>query len=248
MISGLATTACISTARSDPQPKATPDPMAVLEDQEVPVSALDFLGWNRWHGRAYGRNVTVHAGVAGSRHPGTGMVLVDWQSTASSGPQVQILRLRHSGPLMIVSGRQRRLVLHDSHGYRHNLDLGLPRSSLSGPVGRRVVVPAESPFPAAGVCGRYRGRVVTVAAAPDVPVPRCARVRPDQDLRVVNRTSQYGQPARPVVVRFAGRQPTTLQVGESVTYRKPFGNYLAPGVHSVHMSVFAGGGAEIWLR
>jgi hypothetical protein len=222
--------------------------MGVLADQEAPMSATDFLLWNRWHGHANGRDVSVSAGVAGSVHPDTGMVLVDWQFTASSGPQVQAIRLPHSGPLMIVSGDQQRLVLHDSHGYRHNLDLGLPRSSLSGPVGRRVVVPADSPFPAAGVCGRYRGHVVTVAAAPDVPVPRCARVRPEQDLRVVNHTSQYGQPARTVVVRFAGSQPTTLQVGESVTYRRPFGDYLAPGVHSVHMSVFAGGGAEIWLR
>ena len=29
---------------------------------------------------------------------------------------------------------------------------------------------------------------------------------------------------------------------------RPFGTYLAPGVHSLALSAYAGGGAELWLQ
>ncbi len=83
---------------------------------------------------------------------------------------------------------------------------------------------------------------------PDTPAPRCSYVRADQVLRVVNHTDAFRQAARLVTVSFADRPLVTLAVGEAVLYSGTFGTYLAPGVHDIHLSVFGGGGAEVYLR
>jgi hypothetical protein len=109
-----------------------------------------------------------------------------------------------------------------------------------------TLVPASSRFPAAGVCGRTSGSMLTVRIEPDAPDPRCASVDANQWLRVVNSTGDYGRPAHSVTVAWIPGQPFTLQPGESKTFRQHFGDYLAHGVHDV--SVGSGYRAEIWLH
>lgn len=105
---------------------------------------------------------------------------------------------------------------------------------------------ATSRYPAAGVCGRIASARVTVRIEPDVPAPRCVRVRPDQSLRVVNRTGDDGQRAHPVRVRWIPGHPVRLDPGESHTFPRRFGDYLERGVHDLRItSAYA---AEIWLR
>ena len=108
------------------------------------------------------------------------------------------------------------------------------------------LLPATSRFPAAGVCGRMDTSIVTVSIEPDAPKPRCASVAANQRLRVVNRTGDYGQRPRTVTVTWIPDRPFTLRPGESKTVRRPFGDYLAPGVHD--LSVGSAYGAEIWLH
>jgi hypothetical protein len=116
----------------------------------------------------------------------------------------------------------------------------------AGPTARSSKLPATSRQPAAGVCGRVGASVVTVRIEPDVPLPRCAQVRPDQSLRVVNRTGDYGQQGHPVRVRWIPGQPVTLAPGESHTFSRRFGDYLQRGVHVLRITrAYA---AELWLR
>jgi hypothetical protein len=73
--------------------------------------------------------------------------------------------------------------------------------------------------------------------------------RPEQALRVVNRTDAFNEPGRPISVSFGNRSPVTLAGGKAMVYGRPFGTYLAPGVHDIHSSAYGGGAAaEIWLR
>lgn len=114
--------------------------------------------------------------------------------------------------------------------------------------GQPGLVPADGGRPAAGICASPHQRVVTVVVNPDTPAPRCTYVRADQVLRVVNHTDAFNQPARLVTVKFADRPQVTLTVGEAVLYSETFGAYLAPGAHDIHLSVFSGGGAQVYLR
>jgi hypothetical protein len=100
--------------------------------------------------------------------------------------------------------------------------------------------PPDSGSPAAGTCGEPTGAVVEITVNPDIPSPRCVRVRPDQSLRVVNASGQT------VEISFAGRS-ATLASGASEAYPQPFGDYLAPGVHRVTASLYGESGAEVWL-
>jgi hypothetical protein len=100
--------------------------------------------------------------------------------------------------------------------------------------------PPDSESPAAGTCGELTGAVVEITINPDIPSPRCVRVRPDQSLRVVNASGQT------VEISFAGRS-ATLAGGASEAYPQPFGDYLAPGVHRVTASLYGESGAEVWL-
>jgi hypothetical protein len=100
--------------------------------------------------------------------------------------------------------------------------------------------PPDSESPAAGTCGAPTGAVAEITINPDIPSPRCVRVRPDQSLRVVNASGQT------VEISFAGRS-ATLADGASEAYPRPFGDYLAPGVHRVTASLYGESGAEVWL-
>lgn len=112
----------------------------------------------------------------------------------------------------------------------------------------RHLVGPQSLVPAAGACGRTAGSVVTVYVDPDVPEPRCTEVRPDQRLRVVNASNRFDQRGKTITVRWAPFASRTLPVGSISSYARPFGSYLARGVHGLRLSLYAGGGAEIWLR
>lgn len=107
--------------------------------------------------------------------------------------------------------------------------------------------PKHRTRPVAGIClPAGAGQVVTIIAAPDTPKPRCAQVTRNQSLRVVNRTGWFGARAHPIVVRFTGQPPTTLQVGEAVTLRQPFAR-LKPGwVYQLHLSKHQV--ADVWMR
>jgi hypothetical protein len=103
-------------------------------------------------------------------------------------------------------------------------------------------VPLATPYaqePAAGICGEFEGSLVSVSLRPDVPDPRCVRVRPDQHLSVKNETDQTLQ------VSLAGFH-AELAPGQEITFETPFGEYLAPGVHQLITSA-PPGGSEIWL-
>jgi hypothetical protein len=109
--------------------------------------------------------------------------------------------------------------------------------------------PADADGPVAGACGTAEGRYATVEANPDVPQPRCTIVRADQRLRVRNTTNRFNSPGEVITVQFAGYPTRTVAIGEETVFERPMGEYLAPGVHDVHLSVYRGsGGAEIWLK
>jgi hypothetical protein len=81
--------------------------------------------------------------------------------------------------------------------------------------------------------------VVTVTINPDIPDPRCTKVRPDQTLAVLNNTQDELQ----VTI---GRFSATLKAGEKTTFDTPFGEYLEPGVDQLQVSPCCG--AELWLE
>jgi hypothetical protein len=108
------------------------------------------------------------------------------------------------------------------------------------------LVPATSKRPAAGVCGRTTGAVLTVRIEPDTPDPRCASVNADQRLRVVNATGDYGAHPQTVTVVWMPGQSLTLRPGEAKTFSRNFGSYLAPGVHE--LTAGRGYRSEVWLR
>jgi hypothetical protein len=120
---------------------------------------------------------------------------------------------------------------------------GLPACAsaryATGPVPAYPVSSPVSDRPAAGICAEPEGRVVTFTILPDIPDPRCAKVRPDQILQVVNRTDG------PLEVGI-GTLAASLEPGGEHTFDVPFGEYLAPGVHPVQVSPCCG--PEIWLQ
>lgn len=93
--------------------------------------------------------------------------------------------------------------------------------------------------PAAGICAEFEDLSVSVSLHPDVPDPRCVRVRADQYLSIKNDTEQRLQ------VNIAGFH-AELDPGQEITFETPFGEYLAPGVHPLNTSA-PPGGPEIWL-
>lgn len=102
--------------------------------------------------------------------------------------------------------------------------------------------PLATPYaqePAAGICAEFEGPLVSVLLRPDIPDPRCVRVKPDQYLRVRNEADQTLQVS-------IGRFQAELDPGKEVIFDMPFRDYLAPGVHLVTTSA-PPGGPEIWL-
>ena len=102
--------------------------------------------------------------------------------------------------------------------------------------------PLATPYaqlPAAGICASFDGNMVTVTLNIDVPDPRCTKVRPDQQLTVVNNTQNTLQIT-------LGRFSFSLDAGKSYTIDTPFGDYLEPGVHQLQVSPCCG--PELWLE
>ncbi len=93
--------------------------------------------------------------------------------------------------------------------------------------------------PAAGICASFEGEVVTITLDPDVPDPRCSKVRPDQKLSVINRTQKTLEVS-------IGSFTTSLKPGAETQFDTPFGEYLASGVHQLRVSPCCG--AELWLE
>ena len=92
--------------------------------------------------------------------------------------------------------------------------------------------------PAAGICASFEGEMVTVTVFPDIPDPRCSKVRADQKLTVINQTQNTIQ----VTI---GEFTTSLEPGDKTIFDTPFGEYLAPGVHQLQVSPCCG--PELWL-
>jgi hypothetical protein len=109
--------------------------------------------------------------------------------------------------------------------------------------------PADAQQPAAGTCLPSTGSIATINANPDVPSPRCIVVRADQRLRVVNTTDVAGSIGKPITITFADYPPRVVLVGQATVFDRPVGEYLAVGVHRVHIApLYAGSGAEVWLK
>jgi hypothetical protein len=103
--------------------------------------------------------------------------------------------------------------------------------------------PSDSQLPAAGVCAEpSSGSLVRIDLEQGTPAPRCVRVLNHQRLQFSNKTDQT------VDVQL-GDFYQTLDPGATSNRfdQLPVSAYLAPGVHVVHTSAYAGSGPEIWL-
>ena len=106
-----------------------------------------------------------------------------------------------------------------------------------------LCTPVATPLPqlpAAGICMETAGQLVVITIYPDIPSPRCAVIRPDQILKLINGTQ--GSLHVSLVTLQADLAP-----GEEYTFDVPFGEYLpAPGVYSVQVLPCCG--PELWLK
>lgn len=93
--------------------------------------------------------------------------------------------------------------------------------------------------PAAGICASIEGDRVEVQIYPDLPDPRCVKVRANQTLTLHNQTTK---PVEFTLAQFNVR----LEPGQAYTIDRPFGDYLAPGVHRVLVLPYSG--PELWLE
>jgi hypothetical protein len=100
--------------------------------------------------------------------------------------------------------------------------------------------PPDSDLPASGICGTATGTFAIVLINTDTPSPRCQHVAADQRLRITNNTD------RPAEIRLANHALTLAPKTEG-TIDQPFGDYLAPGVHTLTISTYSGGGPALWL-
>lgn len=104
-------------------------------------------------------------------------------------------------------------------------------------------IPTETPtplatpyaqIPVAGICLEATSNdTVEVALWPDMPMPRCQEVLPEQLLQVANHTDD-------TLLISLGDFERRLEPGEAVALDKPFGSYLAPGVHRLQVSLYSG--------
>jgi hypothetical protein len=92
---------------------------------------------------------------------------------------------------------------------------------------------------AAGICASFEGEMVKVTLNPDIPDPRCTKVRADQKLTVVYQTQDTLQIS-------IGRFTASLGPGKETTFDTSFGEYLEAGVHQLQVSPCCG--AELWLE
>lgn len=93
--------------------------------------------------------------------------------------------------------------------------------------------------PAAGICASFEGEMIVVTLNPDIPDPRCTKVRADQKLTIINHTQ--------ITLQISiGRFSASLEPGKESIIDTPFGEYLAPGVHQLQVSPCCG--PELWLE
>lgn len=92
--------------------------------------------------------------------------------------------------------------------------------------------------PAAGICVTSEEETITLHIHPDIPDPRCAQVRPDQGLRVINHLDQAIQ------VSLACHQ-MEIRPGAEGVFQAPVGAFLSAGVHRLEVSPCCG--PEIWV-
>ena|SRR5215212_11500074 len=105
------------------------------------------------------------------------------------------------------------------------------------PTAERATPIADTP---ASPCDTWGTDVVTFTINPDTTMPRCLKVTAQEQLQVINRTSTT------VEIKLA-HFDVQVASGATYTFAEPIGSYLAPGVHGVWMSCYAGYGPEIWL-
>jgi hypothetical protein len=106
--------------------------------------------------------------------------------------------------------------------------------------GQSQVAAPVSETPAAGICQPTEHEEVVITLAVDTAIPRCVVITPEQHLRIQN------GPAETTVS--LGAAAATLEPGESVTFDQRFGDYLAPGVHTLQVSLYGGSGPQLWLK
>jgi hypothetical protein len=119
-----------------------------------------------------------------------------------------------------------------------------PESSAAAPSPREDPYRAtpEAEQPAAGICASFKEETIRVEirAWPDnVPEPRCIRVRAEQKMIIVNNAGE-------AIAFRLGRYQARIEPGGSFTIDIPFGDYLAPGAHSLHIQPY--GGPEIFFE
>ena len=119
--------------------------------------------------------------------------------------------------------------------------------SKSPPSKKGLLTPTVSDSPAAGVCqeasGRWVSAQITSITSKDsdgVPMPRCVQVTKRQRLKTINRA---GGAIRVTLGPFTIR----IRPGAEGIFNKPFGSYLATGVHVVRVSDGHAGPA-LWLQ
>jgi hypothetical protein len=98
---------------------------------------------------------------------------------------------------------------------------------------------AFRPGAAAGICASFDGGVVEVTINVDVPSPRCAIIRSDQTLTVVNGTPSTVQVS---ISNFS----SNILPGAEYSVDILFGDFLAVGVHQLTVTPYYG--PELWLK
>lgn len=103
-----------------------------------------------------------------------------------------------------------------------------------------TLYPADSEFPAAGICATVDQEIVEVVVSPEgPPAPRCFKVRSDQRLKFTNGTQNE------IELQAAGYK-IHLGIGESYLLDIAVGDFLAPGDHLITVSAGNGFATEIW--
>lgn len=106
-----------------------------------------------------------------------------------------------------------------------------------------TLLPADSQYPAAGVCASPPigdTAVFDIKSEPDnAPQPRCQKVSGNQKLQLLNDTDK--------TLQFSlGQYTMTVSPGKSQTLPVTFGSFLMPGVHQYKLSPYLG--PELWLQ
>ena len=105
----------------------------------------------------------------------------------------------------------------------------MPTPTIFSPTPTYFLATPYAQSPVAGICASFEGEMVVVSIYPDIPDPRCIKVRADQQLTVVNRTQNNLEVS-------LGIYKASLTPGAETTFDAPFGMYLATGVHQLQVS------------